>query len=70
MQRQSQRWLEKRDEKALHARFEAFYNTLDDDHRFAFDAEILKQRRDFQAELKGADEKKAAKPPLYNFAHP
>lgn len=60
------------DEKALHARFEAFYNTLDDDHRFAFDNEVLRLRRDFQAEIKarGVDEKKAARPPLYNFAHP
>jgi hypothetical protein len=60
------------EEKALHGRFEAFYNTLDDDHRFAFDNEVLKLRRDFKAEIaaKGIDEKKAAKPPLYNFAHP
>jgi len=59
------------EEKSLHARYEAFYNTLDDDHRFAFDGEVLKQRKDFKAEIAGhVDEKKAAKPPLYNFAHP
>jgi hypothetical protein len=60
------------DEKALHARFESFYNTLDDDHRFAFDNEVLKLRKAFKAEIaaKGIDEKKAARPPLYNFAHP
>jgi len=60
------------EEKDLHARYEAFYNTLDDDHRFAFDDEVLKQRRDFKKELdaRHVDEKKAARPPLYNFAHP